>query len=159
MSNPRIEAQKVLDIYWNGNFPVDPVKIAWDMGVNVYSLNEPGTDLSGTYDPRHPAFNGMPTILINLSEAPVRQRFTIAHELGHHVLHGTKSFRDPINQLPGMLQEEVDANAFAAALLMPEKYFVSAFHSALYSDKQMCSIFGVSKAAMGWRLKNLGYKP
>ncbi len=59
----------------------------------------------------------------------VRQRFTIAHELGHFFLHRASStvfvdaapifFRDESSS-NGSQREEIEANAFAAELLMPE---------------------------------------
>jgi len=68
-------------------------------------------------------------IVVNQDNAEVRQRFTIAHELGHLLLHryttphadaGYKvRFRDQKSSA-GSLREEIEANQFAAELLMPE---------------------------------------
>ena len=61
---------------------------------------------------------GVPVILVNSSSHPVRARFTLAHEYGHHRLgHGAALDRviDPRSRA----RREVDANQFAAELLLP----------------------------------------
>ena len=73
-------------------------------------------------------------IVVNEENAEVRQRFTIAHELGHLLLHryttphadaGYKvRFRDQASSA-GSVREEVEANQFAAELLMPEDLILS----------------------------------
>ncbi len=85
-----------------------------EAGVHVAlcQLGEQG--LAGLYQMRE----GIPMILVNSSVHPVRARFTLAHEHGHHRLgHGAavdrvidNTSRDPL---------EVDANRFAAELLLP----------------------------------------
>ena len=51
-----------------------------------------------------------PVILLNREGSPGRRRLTLAHELGHLVLHSTEPNEDMENE----------ANAFAAEFLMPE---------------------------------------
>lgn len=154
MSNPRTKAQEILDKYWNGSFPVDAVRIARDMGVVVRPIPPHESDLSGRYEA---AQNGQSaTIFVNLSDSYYRQRFTVAHELGHHVLHKESNFRDPVHQPPGVFPAEVEANGFAAALLMPEYHIRRYFEGGISLD-DMCALFKVSKVALGWRLRNLGY--
>lgn len=74
--------------------------------------------------------SGKGTIGFNPTESKTRQRFTIAHELGHFELHKQDSglfvdkefkmlFRDQ-NSSSGEIRKEQEANAFAAAILMPE---------------------------------------
>lgn len=155
MSNPRIEAQKVLDRHWDGSFPVDAVRIARDMGLLVRPIPAHEKELSGRYE-APTAEQPIPTIYVNLDDAYVRQRFTVAHELGHHVLHGTSNFRDPVHQPPGLLPREVEANNFAAAILMPE-FYVRRYFDGGVNTKKICDLFKVSKTALAWRLKNLGY--
>src|SRR6266516_5935935 len=72
---------------------------------------------------------GYAIIGVNESHYPNRQRFTLAHELGHFLLHGDSAsvfidaspvfFRDETSSEGSKLQE-IEANAFAAELLMPE---------------------------------------
>jgi Zn-dependent peptidase ImmA (M78 family) len=109
---------------------------------------------------------------VNSTHHPRRQRFTVAHEIGHLRLHkGRKltvdsglrvDYRDDAGN-PTILEER-DANAFAAALLMPEdavkaqaRPLVEAgtTRSALVSS--LARTFEVSEEAMGYRLLNLGF--
>jgi Zn-dependent peptidase ImmA (M78 family) len=61
---------------------------------------------------------GRAFIFVNSTEAPVRQRFTLAHEYGHYKLgHGTVFDRDA--DIFGRHPQEVSANAFAAEFLAP----------------------------------------
>ncbi|QBO34978.1 ImmA/IrrE family metallo-endopeptidase [Periweissella cryptocerci] len=71
-----------------------------------------------------PKGNGTPVIEVNSSEAPVRQRFTIAHELGHYFL--MEELKEKTNRTPDLSsydstqrEHEIIANSFAADLLMP----------------------------------------
>jgi Zn-dependent peptidase ImmA (M78 family) len=63
------------------------------------------------------------TIYLSPFTGPLRDRFTIAHELGHYFLHskvGKKRIRVP---RAGGGREEWEANWFAAGFLMPEEMF------------------------------------
>src|SRR5262245_44148018 len=72
---------------------------------------------------------GVSTIAINKQHHPNRQRFTLAHECGHLFLHAkegdrlwvdkTLFFRD--DSKSGDHLSEIQANQFAAGLLMPEQ--------------------------------------
>lgn len=80
--------------------------------VALWQLGEQG--LAGMYQERE----GVPVILVNSSTHPVRARFTLAHEYGHHRLgHGIAVDRviDPHSRD----RREVGANQFAAELLVP----------------------------------------
>jgi Zn-dependent peptidase ImmA (M78 family) len=69
-------------------------------------------------------------IVVNINHHPNRQRFTIAHELGHYFLHKNSAnvffdesllfFRDE-KSAQGIKFQEIEANTFAAELLMPEQ--------------------------------------
>jgi Zn-dependent peptidase ImmA (M78 family) len=90
-------------------------------------------------------------ILVNNNEAPVRQRFTIAHELGHWVCQCLEGSLEPIYCRADDVDEsakhlEREANVFAAELLMPED-------AVRASDE---NIFGVSDLAYRWRLYSFG---
>ena len=95
------------------------------------------------------------------AESPGRRRFTIAHELGHwvcQVLEGRWRplfCRDVEPAGSGYPPEEREANVFAAELLMPEPAVRDAFRED-DSIEVAATRFGVSSAAMHWRLYNLG---
>ncbi|HMT04411.1 MAG TPA: ImmA/IrrE family metallo-endopeptidase [Solirubrobacterales bacterium] len=113
-------------------------------------------------------------IWVNKEEAdrwPGRRRFTICHELGHWELHrtGPKSLfcrtaqvDDPETLLelddetrPPIPVTEEEANAFAAAMLMPA-YLVRAEHANLGDDTaELCARFNCSSKAMNHRLRSV----
>jgi Zn-dependent peptidase ImmA (M78 family) len=94
-----------------------------------------------------------------------RDRFTIAHELGHLFLHFPRVAREqPGKQMvatrwvdendEAQQRAEWEANWFAAAFLMPKEQF-----SAAYSEEtiaHVADIFGVSEKAVEVRAKSLG---
>lgn len=143
--------------------PVDPVAIARAMGVEVRFCSPFEDDFafgaSGTFE-----YEGnRPVIRVNAGDSPNRQRFTIAHELGHHILGhavGGKRFRDTSATLSGGSYDpvEVSANRFAAELVMPA-YSVKVMveDRRVSSIAELASAMGVSEIAMQIRLKNLGY--
>lgn len=100
---------------------MNPVEVARNLGVDVrfVRFNEDSKGVSGFYDPDENA------IYVNKDEFPLRQTFTIAHELGHAVLHREWArgsdyrvlMRD--NETDYGEPHEKEANAFAAHLLAP----------------------------------------
>lgn len=65
---------------------------------------------------QHPAG---PVVFVNIGQAAVRQRFTLAHELGHHRLHGDDEL-DAVTDLHDVSDpREGEANFFAAEFLAP----------------------------------------
>jgi len=107
-------------------------------------------------------------IWVNAGEArewPHRRRFTIGHELGHWCLHrgdggaiycrSSAVAEQPEAAPPGLPLSEVEANAFAAALLMPARLLKREYGRRQKSGDdfwRLCEAFGVSGAAMGRRL-------
>lgn len=116
--------------------------------------------------------NGSPPIIgVNSGHAPTRKRFTIAHELGHLLLHPKVGIhmdeaviqrRDAMTS-EGTNSEEIEANRFAAELLMPQHFLridlakVEKFHA---DDEEVIADlarrYGVSGQAMAIRLNSLG---
>ena len=101
-------------------------------------------------------------INVNQSHNHNRQKFTIAHELGHYIMHkDTKTnFEDYIffrnNKLDSL---EYAANEFAANILMPEEAVRKLIDSQNVKNiGVLADIFGVSARAMIYRINNLGYK-
>lgn len=97
-----------------------------------------------------------------------RLRFTLAHELGHACLHqgdgclvdGYRARRDALSTT-GTNRDEVEANAFAAELLMPEVVVRRLAEKAgrVEEDdvRRLAGRFGVSPMAMTVRLDSLGF--
>jgi transcriptional regulator with XRE-family HTH domain len=103
-------------------------------------------------------------IWVNKGQAKTRQRFTLAHELGHHLLRHVDEFHLDLggDLSPSATGEHPDynwraeraANEFAANLLMPASMIRRA--SAETTDVSgLASQFKVSPAAMGFRLTAL----
>ena len=105
-------------------------------------------------------------IWVNAEEGgqwPLRRRFTIAHEIGHHILHRTgqqalfcrkANVREdtPAKTKAPLPVSEQEANAFAAALLMPAELVRQHYESCRGNFDELCAIFASSGAAMGRRL-------
>lgn len=84
-----------------------------------------------------------------------RARFTIAHELGHFALgHCATLARVKDQTIPAYMTSEWQANAFAAALLMPRQ---AIYKHQLFSPDSLAQYFNVSLEAAKVRLKKLGF--
>lgn len=137
--------------------PIDPRDVAKIEGVKVVA--DASLDLeniSGEFN-----YDGWtPVIKYNPNDSVKRQRFTIAHELGHHMLKHGHSFRDNKKNftLNDFDHREVAANKFAAELLMPsDAISVMINQRNISSVAELAKMFDVSIAAMKYRLENLGY--
>lgn len=114
--------------------------------------------------------DGQSVIGVNSLHHPNRQRFTIAHELAHHILHASMLNgsvhvdkvilkRDPL-AARGVDTTEIQANNFAAELLMPEallaKFMGPGFD--IGDDEALATLarrFKVSSSALQYRLINM----
>lgn len=151
---------------------------AYELPVNLDALAEKaGVNIKyGDFEEEMSGFAyqkaGVKYIGINNSESYVRQRFTIAHELGHIFLHR----QDPLSYDPsvelihfrdehsttGTEPKEIEANAFAAELLMPEEVVKKEIQDMKGIDlhdseavERLADKFGVSQAAITVRLTKL----
>src|ERR1700686_5518950 len=124
--NPSARAQQLLTRLDIKSVPTPVEKIAKALGVQV-RFSPFDDELSGMIYIKE----GIPIIGVNSLHHPHRQRFTIAHEIGHLELHRDiisanvhvdRQFpilmRDAISAT-GTDQMEIQANQFAAELLMP----------------------------------------
>ena len=149
------DAQRLLDIAWpSGKLPVDPVRIAKRSGLSVVEASlDP--DMSGALIK---ALGRDPVIMLNGSDSSNRKRFSCAHELGHYVRRSrdidSYEYRDHRASLAsqGTDPEEIYANRFAAALLMPADAVRRLRH---LGEVELAVRFGVSREAMQYRLQSL----
>lgn len=145
-------------------FPYENVAIAnKDLEIFFTDLEDPAMSGATIYK------EGKFTIVINTSKPETRQHFTLGHELGHYFLHKDvlreeKVIVDGDTDGPNMLyrmddgtatQLEVEANNFAASLLMPADLVYKAWE-ATHSIEDCARIFKVSIIAMSLRLIQLG---
>ena len=150
--------------------PVNIDCISQYFGIRVEAL-ELEIDISGFL-----AINdGTAVIGYNRRQGNERKRFTIAHEISHFVLHAKKEFplfidkdkkpeqrimfRDSASSTGEFIKER-EANAFAAALLMPKKLVEQEIQSIAIENTQdtiqeLSKKFEVSVQAMSIRLANL----
>lgn len=84
-----------------------------------------------------------------------RMRFSIAHELGHYVLHSNEGRRKIRANRSGKTAEEREANQFAAAFLMPETEFKEEYKRVNGRIYSLAGKFRVSPEAIDYRAKNL----
>jgi Zn-dependent peptidase ImmA (M78 family) len=155
----RDNADGVLETYWDGRLPVDPIRIARAMGVEVYTA-QLGADVYGM-------ITGTPAdteIFLDIDQAPVRSRFTCAHELGHYVERSSRLTDDNDAEFAEIDRRsdkdhgkpiEVFANEFAGSLLMPQKE-VHRLYAQQMTVFEMARIFNVSVQAMSFRKFHLG---
>ena len=148
--------------------PVPVEKIAQSLGIDV-RFAPTSDDVSGALirDGR------TAVIAVNSAQHDNRQRFTIAHEIGHFVMHKhthrhiDEDFRIDYRNAESSeatKRSEIEANRFAAALLMPEAFIrrdlLRMVRDEVNADDtiQTLSIrYKVSKRAMELRLLNLGF--
>jgi Zn-dependent peptidase ImmA (M78 family) len=144
----------------NSPLPIDPIKIARSLNLTVVTVELDDPTLAGMLVKRR---NQEPAIYLNAKDHPNRQRFTCAHEIGHYVRRAKNGrdsdeweFIDYRNTLSsqGTDVEEMYANRFGAALLMPGKMIREM--REVFGPPALAVMFSVSLEAMGNRLASLG---
>jgi Zn-dependent peptidase ImmA (M78 family) len=138
--------------------PVDVERLAAELGLDIVRQRL-SDDIAGMIirDRKRSPESGY-TIYINSGDNPRRQRFTLAHEIAHYVLH-----RDLIGDgvsdsalYRSKLGEwyERQANRMAADILMPVK-LVRKYYETQKGIAPLAQIFDVSPDAMRIRLEEL----
>lgn len=133
--------------------PINPIDIAVALGTSVFFSDFDGFDkVSGFYDAEDNQ------IYVNKNELPQRQTFTIAHELGHMVLHKEWAMSQDYKVLlreslefPSKDKYEREANTFAANLLVPN--FLLRKYVDVASVPELSNLFMVSKTMIQNRIK------
>ena len=166
-NNPEQRALAILKETGLYQIPIPVEEVARMIGLQVEAVKF-GDDVSGALMIKE----GRGVIGYNASHSRVRQRFTVAHEIGHWEFHRHDSdlfldkqylvaLRDDRSST-GENKWEIEANAFAAALLMPEGLLLEEIrkhHFDLATDGRILSDlakrFLVSDQAMTFRLINL----
>jgi Zn-dependent peptidase ImmA (M78 family) len=144
--------------------PIDVQAVAERLGAQVV-FDELDDDVSGLLLRE----KSVATIAVNRQHHPNRQRFTVAHECGHLLLHAGKGdglwvdkayapifFRDASSSTGDQLAE-IQANQFAAGLLMPEQLLRENVTNNLndLDISRLAMRFRVSEQAMTLRLVSL----
>jgi hypothetical protein len=140
--------------------PVPIGAIAEAFEIEVISLTLP-SDISGLIRETAPASLRY-QIQVNNTDVPVRQRFTVAHEVGHFLLHrdsiGTDGITDSILYRSKLSDRvEAEANRLAAALLLPwtkvQTWYWERYGCKPESEhiEEIAAAFKVSALAVGFR--------
>lgn len=128
----------------------DLTELARSMGFEVHYGPIPGGSEGMSI-----SLDGRDVILINSEgRSERRQRFTLAHELGHSLLRHPSACRP--HQVHGHAHEaeEAAANQFAAALLMPPSLFrgdVKGVHPRMDELSRLADDYSVSRTAAALR--------
>lgn len=175
--------ESVPEYIWNGQKLPVPVEDIVDsvFGLMVRDVDDMSKAPGAPQDVRSDQISGLlltgpGEIWVNQTEAsrwPTRRRFTISHELGHWVLHRTgqqKLFCRTVEVLsdqdqseaerkvttrPSIPVTEEEANAFAAALLMPA-HLVNEHHERCQGDMtKLKETFNCSEKAMSRRVRSV----
>lgn len=168
-------AKKILSDY-NLKTPIDINKVARILGVKIkeYTVEDEDfgrSNISGFIKMENK--EGKPIIIVNPGQSEERKSFTIAHELGHFLLHRNSGlhidtstsgifFRDEKSSQAVDINE-IQANQFAAELLMPtdevrEKLVFKVVEEGKDLDdatKELCEHYKVSATAMAIKVGSL----
>jgi hypothetical protein len=148
---------KILAKY-HSHAPVNVLGLAKELGLNVWGMNSLPSNISGKIfrDPANGGSSGF-SIAVNSTEAPVRQRFTIAHEIAHFLLHRAQlengDLIDDTMYRSGLSSaEEAAANKMAAHILMPFSLINSLVSAGITDVSELAGRLQVSQTAMRIRL-------
>lgn len=153
------EALEIAKRYWD-NIPVRVFELATELGLGPVKADLPD-NISGMIrrvgDQWECVYNG--------NHARVRQRFTVAHEIGHFIYHrsllhqgvgDTLAYRAEGTELPNpsiTREQEWQANNFASNLLVPSRWLRAAQASGINDVKDLARHFDVSETVMRIKLR------
>jgi Zn-dependent peptidase ImmA (M78 family) len=137
--------------------PVDLESLARSLGLHVHTAHHWGDNISGKIECQ---IDGPCVVTINGKHSLKRQRFTLAHEIAHFVLHREK-IGDGITDdgryrsLASFDSEEREANRYAAAILMPHRLVREAYDTGCNTARDLSRKFDVSEAVAEIRMREL----
>lgn len=170
-----------VETYLDNFFPRNIIAVCEKLNISVKETNDFPQNVSGLiYKEENNKANGRPNkycILVNSRQSAGRKTFTIAHELGHYLMHKSKLELDneiisgakgidldsafiarqeiTVDSSQEYRQIETEANRFAAEILMPKEIFLKKC-ILLDSIDDVANYFGVSISAATIRADRLG---
>jgi Zn-dependent peptidase ImmA (M78 family) len=130
--------------------PTEDIAASLDYNITGFFPDAALEGVSGIVDHEHKV------ISLNRSESARRQRFTLAHEIGHVILHKGESFVDFRKTIMDPTDErEREANRFASELLMPAEPFLQYWIKFNGDISRMAVKFAVSQDAILHRSNEL----
>lgn len=155
--------KNIIDIIeqYTSSAPVDIVGMAKALGIKV-NQKALENSVSGSLHKINEEF----VITVNSPHSDNRKRFTVAHEIGHFMLHDhligegiydNMVYRsDDDRQNPNINQtHETEANRFAAGILMPEPLVNKLRSKGVASIPSLANALGVSEQAMSIRMRSV----
>ena len=167
IKTPTDMANCVLERYSLRTLPINLKRICRKEGIKIEIVEdlflsleaETGKEIGGASLLKR----GNKIIFARFSDTAQGQRFTIAHELGHYFMHSgfyKHSKSVPLSFISFKNDKdiiEVEANRFAAELLMPKNKVFEEYTKMWYPySRRLSEIFGVSETAMELRMEELG---
>lgn len=152
----RQRAWEVIEMVRVTGPPVDVQKVADVLGFSVLEHPFPDTTSGVTF-----IEEGVKTIGVNSHHSLTRQRFSIAHELGHYLSghesydHGKAHVENRPTWLDPQNRQEIEADEFAAELLMPEPFLRQDLADQGLNVPHLAKRYQVSEQAMWIQLINL----
>lgn len=137
------------EIAWHFSLPISLSEVCGRHGIELLF-----SDQMKAADACYFIYHGKNVITVNDNTPRGRQRFSIAHELGHFILgHGPVGFSmtEPGKRPP---YQEVQANVFAAELLMPKSRLQ---HYGCLTPTEIVRLCDVSLEAAKIRTKEMGW--
>jgi Zn-dependent peptidase ImmA (M78 family) len=155
---PAAAAEAILALAKVQQPPVGPRDVARRLGIPVFDW-----PFSDEISAMFVCFEGKTAIGVNETHPVVRQRFSIAHEIGHYVYADRDAIvLDFFGRERGFsfessesFESETKANQFAADLLMPASWVKKDVGGAQPDLRLLAKTYGVSEQAMWFRLVNL----
>lgn len=169
-----LKIQSIVRTFALTKVPIDLPSITKQLNLKVVYSDEIPDTVSGVLDCRN---SESPLILINKNKSENHQRFSLAHEIGHYLLHSFDGqlhmdgsmgvfFRSslegttPSPNKSYSVKMEREANVFAAELLMPKDLLEKEVNSRSQSIdmtlvEELAKIFAVSQIAMAIRIREV----
>lgn len=151
-----ITKEELFEKYWDKLLPTNTEKLARSCGVVVENLIKiKNNDRIGVSIIK----KGEKYIYIDREIHNNRQRFSVAHQLAHHLLGHTKEkqYDENLNNFSTSIedQKEKEANKLAIEIMIPTKALQFYMKQKNMSIIKLAQIFNVSKKMMEYRLKEI----
>lgn len=160
-------ANHLLLKYWDGYLPVNVLDFANKLQITVISQPELFNAGREQVTVAIGFENDKPTIVYCTNNNFYTLRFAIAHAIGHYLLGHVKNNTDCSLLIDNNIsiygtfnsQQEQDAAAFAACLLMPTDVVHHTFRTGTDTMEAFSETFQMPLNGVSLRLKQLGYLP
>ena len=140
--------------------PVEQANLA-ELVEAVFGADVAVLDLGSGFDGLMTSSDEVKLIVLATSQVPARQRFTLAHELGHLLAgddQGVHLDEDVFDKARARNPSEMRANSFAASFLMPEEKLRATVDTTGLTERDFAAVacdLIVTPSALAYRLKDL----